>query len=437
MTSRMAKAPGTALIRQAVRTSAAILALSCGATAAAFAQTVPAPAPAAAEPAADSQAATSPVAAPVTAPATTPVAAPATTSKNPFTVDPQTVAQTPPARPPAKRRPLGHYPIIDIVTTFVQPGVPFIGRPSPSNQYHTYDPIDVGGTFRIPITRNIYAAFDRVTGGTINQAVERVINPPAQGGVIYPGSSRDIVLQYRLDEQFGRFLIEEGLSFRHRIYANDGGGVSSVPFLCANGKFASGCTVSSTEHHYGYLGVTYTTPPIKELLRSTFSFNLTGDVQHVDHHVGTLCRTATALKFAKGCTTANTSATSLTVGYIDENPSQDLVYETTQFVTWNIPIDIKHRTNFSLRERWGALNFYENQPFPYRWATAVDYVLTKAFTPGFSLALRHSDYHSIQMGTDGVNGLAPFATFLSPNAIHVGSWDVIGTFHIDTNTWFH
>jgi len=69
----------------------------------------------------------------------------------------------------------------------------------------------------------------------------------------------------------------------------------------------------------------------------------------------------------------------------------------------------------SARERWGALNFYENQPFPFRWATAFDAIISKRFSPGFTLALRHSDYHTVMMGTTGVNGLAPFATFLSPN----------------------
>ena len=34
--------------------------------------------------------------------------------------------------------------------------------------------------------------------------------------------------------------------------------------------------------------------------------------------------------------------------------------------------------------------------------------------------------------------LTPQGTpFVAPNAIHVGSWDLIGTFHVDTNTFFH
>ena len=254
---------------------------------------------------------------------------------------------------------------------------------------------------------------------------------------MYPGVSRDIILQDRADWQFSRqLLVEAGLSFRHRLYANDGSGVSSVPFLCANGGLSTGagCTVSSTEHHYGYLGFTYTTKPWKELWYSTFALNLTGDAQNVDHHVAVTCSAQSIHYGAVGCPAlANTAL----VGYLDENSSQDRYYETTQGVTWNIPVDRKHKVTFSDRFRWGALNFYENQPFPFRWAAANDFILTKVFSQGFSLALRRSDYHTVEMGTVGVDGLAPFGTFLSPNAIHVASWDLLGSFHLDTNSWFH
>jgi hypothetical protein len=54
----------------------------------------------------------------------------------------------------------------------------------------------------------------------------------------------------------------------------------------------------------------------------------------------------------------------------------------------------------------------------------------------FSLTLRHSDYHSVEFGTTGVNGLAPLSTYISPNVIHVASFQVIGTFHIDSGSLF-
>ena len=440
MTPRIAFAPGAALVGRLVRTSLTVAALTCGTGVAAFAQTVPsAPAPVTATTA---EAAAQPAAA---TPATQ-----TTTNTNPWTLA-QTTPAGAPARPTVPTQ-VGHFPIIDFVVTFSQPGAPLFNRPG-VNQYHAYDPIDLGGTVRIPLTKSIYYAFDRVTEGTLNQAVERVIVPAPQRpgtatGTIYPGVSRDIVLQNRLDWQVTRQLLAEaGMSFRHRLYANDGSGVSNTPFLCAAGgtATASGCTVSSTEHHFGYFGLTYTTKPWKELLRSTFVLNLTGDAQNVDHHVAVTCSAGTIAQINAGYATVNgcrnaagvPTVAATTVGYLDENPTQSRYYETTQGVQWNIPLDIKRRTTFSMRERWGALNFYENQPFPFRWATANDQILTKVFSPGFTLAMRHSDYHTIQMGTVGVNGSAPFGTFITPNAIHVASWDLIGTFHVDTNSWWH
>jgi hypothetical protein len=444
MTSRTT-APTTALIGRTVRTSLAVIALGCVTTTSVYAQTVPAPAAPAG--------ATTPVA------ATRPSAQDQFILDNSFTsaLDPVTVSQGSPSGPPSGQGPtaktapsFSHFPLIDVVTDFTQPGVTYssagcnayaapTGHTKPSTcQYHAFDPVDVGGTVRIPITKNVYAAFDRLIGGTLNQATERVITEPANisygtvktgPGASYGAYSRDVVLQYRLDELLGKsVVVEEGLAFRHRLYANDGSGVSSVPFDCADGKHASGCTTASTEAHYAYLSLTYSTPRIKELLRSTFAFNLTGSAQNVDHHVGIVCSATQVTDGYFGCTHANQ------VGYVDENPSQNRVYETTQGVTWTVPINAS--TALSARERWGALNWYENQPFPFRWATALDLAINKNIGRAFSLTLRHSDYHSVEFGTTGVNGLAPLSGFISPNAIHVASYQVIGTFHLDTGKIF-
>jgi len=184
MTSRTTSTPKAALVGRTVRTSLAALALISASTAATYAQTVPAPqAPASATQASSQTAA----------------------STNPFTVDqyvpvsaPATVAQGPaPAMATPKPMPFGHLPIIDATLDYTAQGVPFnapIFNQGPGNQYHTYDPLDVGGTVRIPITPGIYAAFDRLVGGTVDQAVERVINTSPEthkATVTYPGYSRD------------------------------------------------------------------------------------------------------------------------------------------------------------------------------------------------------------------------------------------------------
>jgi hypothetical protein len=386
-----------------------------------------------------------------------PAASPAG-STNPGPSSPSTPAgpQSPSGGPTQTRSappPLGHYPIIDIVTTFTQPAyygnrnaLPVTGV----SPIADYDPLDVGGTIRIPVTRKFNLVFDRVTEGTLNQPLECVLQPNPAAPVnptvrVCPSDSRDILLQYHATYQFDRYVtLDVGDSFRHRIWANGGNGPSRTPFLCvANGTAtAPACTVSSTEHHFGYAGLSYTTKPWRDLWNSQFSLAETVDAQNVDHHVGIACsagnltaNTHLPLNQITGCNPLAPNAN--TVGYYDEYPGKSKLWETTQGITWILPVDAKHGTTFTLNERWGALNFYENPGLfgaygttvgePYRWASALVYQLSKRFSPGFTLSLRHSDFHSEPQGTP----------FVAPNAIHVGSWDVIGTFHLDTNTWFH
>ncbi len=358
-------------------------------------------------------------AAPSPAPSASP-AAPAGQQTPPGTNNPGATNPTggQPSAPRPAAPPLGHLPIIDLTVVYTQPGVygpAFPGTPAQvHNQVRIYDPLDVGGTVKIPITKTFSASFDRLIGGTLNEPLERVL---INGVPSFSGDTRDSLLQYRIDQQIKRFTVEAGLSFRHRIFAEPAitgaptSGVSTAPFPYSN---------SSTEHHFGYLGVTYTTPTIKELLHSSFALSLTGDAQNVDHHVGTLC-SAAAFK-AGACKGVSAGQ----IYYVDENPNKSRYYESTQGVTWIVPVDVKHGTSFTLNERWGALNFYENAAFPYLWNSALTYQLNKRFSPGFTLSMRHTDYHAQEQG----------APFPAPNAIHVGSWDLIGTFHLDLNNAF-
>jgi hypothetical protein len=270
-----------------------------------------------------------------------------------------------------------------------------------------------------------------------------VLQPAVPGGAaarICPSDSRDIILQYHATYAFDRFVtMDVGDSFRHRIWTNGGNGVSTVPYLCNNGGRSTGpnCTVSSTEHHFGYLGFTYTTKPWKDLWNSVFALSETVDHQNVDHHVGMVCSAALIASLHRAASQLSCPNGNGNVGYYDENPSTSAYWETTQGITWILPVDIKHGVTLSVNERWGALNFYENPGIfgnfgttigePYRWTSANAITLSKRFSPGFTLAMRHQDYHSVPQGTP----------FVAPNAIHVGSWDIVGTFHLDTNTWFH
>ncbi|HEY0395371.1 MAG TPA: hypothetical protein VGD01_12815 [Candidatus Elarobacter sp.] len=329
---------------------------------------------------------------------------------------------------PAPARPLGHWPIIDFVVTFTQPAYY-----TNMTQLPAYDPIDLGGTVRIPITRKLNLLFDRITEGTINQPLERsaVFATANNNGTCItlpcaftlPKDTRDIILQYHATYAFDRFVtMDVGNSFRHRVFSSGSGtnfalltNISAQPFPY---------TLSSTEHHFSYLTVSYTTKPWKNFWNSQFVFSESGDVQNVDHHVAILCTAAMIAGNLNQCGGRLVNQ----VGYLDERPGTDKFYETTQGVTWILPVDPRHGTTFTLNERWGYLNFYENTPYPWRWASALTYQLNKRFSPGFTLAMRHSDFH------EATGSGAPFAP---PNVIHVGSWDLIGTFHLDTNTWFH
>lgn len=432
-----------------IRAAFAATALIFAATTTAQAQTVAPDVPATTTAAAVDQASPATPVAPVAQPLPAPV--PVVTAPNPV-VGQVGAPPRPAPRPAPRATPFSYLPVIDFVVTFTQPAYyggrnsipgPALGALSPIN---AYDPLDVGGTVRFPITRKLNLLFDRITEGTVNQPLDCILQAGAPGGPAgraCPSDSRDIVLQYHATYAFDRFwTLDVGDSFRHRIWTNGASGVSTVPFLCNNNGQSTGpnCTISSTEHHFGYAGLTYTTRPWKDLWNSVFALTMTADHQNVDHHVAVACSAAnltgvTALPAAQlhGCPAVPNA---LTVGYYDENPNTSAYWESTQGVTWILPLDVRHGVTLVANERWGALNFYENPGLfpafgttigvPYRWNSALAVTLSKRFSPGFTLALRHQDYHSVPQGTP----------FVAPNAIHVGSWDILGTFHVDTNNMF-
>lgn len=286
------------------------------------------------------------------------------------------------------RAALSHLPIIDIVPVFTEPGAI-----TTAAQTKNYDYLDVGGTVQIPITNRLSYSFDRIVGGIFDQASGRVL---IKGVPTYPGLTRDSILVNRLDYQAGHLTIEGGSQFRHRIDGATGVSTAAYPY-----------TVSSSEAHDMYLGLTYTTSPIRALGGSKFLFNITGEGQQVDHHVGV--------------------QTGNTVTYIDENPHQNIDYETTQTVGWLLPIGGRNGITFSAKDTWGAINYYENAPFPYRYSNSIVVGITKKFSDLFSLTMnaQNSDY------------IAQGYPFPAPNAIHTEMIDVLGDFHFNLNTLMH
>jgi hypothetical protein len=349
------------------------------------------------------------IAAPAPQDSPSPQASPAPADAQPAPAAPRAVT---PNAVPAR---FGHLPVLDIipVLTFPQyytvPGITTTGQPS-TNPLKTgnvgYDNFDIGGTIKIPITPIVSAAFDRVVEGTLNVPNARVTN--AKNEYTYPTYSRDAVLVYRLDEQFKRLQIEEGLYFRHRIVG--GSNTSNNPLLP---------TISSTEAHYAYGGLTYVTGGIPGLYGTYLTVNINADAQNVDHHVACLLTTLDGVKAT--CPAGNTT------GVIDEDPSKNRYWETDQYVQLTVPVDKRHGVTFSAQDRWGAINFYENALFPYHYNTSQTYLLTKRFNRAFALTLRERDQWGSPQG-------APYVT---PNAIHNGSIDILADFKLDGNTLGH
>jgi hypothetical protein len=283
---------------------------------------------------------------------------------------------------------VSHLPILDIVPIFTQPA-PF----ETAAQTKNYDPLDVGGSIKIPLTSKLSYGFDRIVGSIFDQASERVL---VNGVAVYPALLRDEILVNRLDYQLTPELtLEGGFSFRHR---EEGTGVSGAPYPY---------TVSSSEAHYGYLSATYTTLPIRALGGTRFLASIAAEDQAVDHHVAV--------------------QTGNTVSYIDENPHQNHYLESTQQVGAIIPIDPRHGLTGTVRWAWGAINFYENAPFPYRWDSAATFALTKKFNNTVSLTVREETSSYVEQGY-------PFPT---PNAFQSETIDVLADFHIDPNLFGH
>jgi hypothetical protein len=391
-----------------------------------------------------------------------------TVSTTPTTTTPTSVAQGPAPTSGSSGAPhngfnVSHYPVIDIIPIYTDEQL------QNSRPGFTFQHFDVGGTIKIPISTRLSVAFDRNVGGTLDTAPERVLNVET-GATTYNAYSRDAVLVERADWQFNNnWLLEGGFQFRHRAYAGcegpNNGGAATVTADCnlnPNGYQSNNSGIStppfpysdnSTEAHWGYLGLTYTTPRIPELFNIQFAFNFTGDDQTADQNVAELCTSDVPGKsgYYYGCTAAtlhhivyvpegaiNTfptggthyvgplcTATAGAGGAYSFSNCPKSYLESTQYVAAIIPFT--HGLTGVVNYTWGALNFYENQEFPWRWTSAVTYSVTDRFNPFAAFTLRWKNNHEVMEDI-------PYA---SPNVNHVGSFDAYFTFHVDTGAWFH
>ncbi|MGD0051640.1 MAG: hypothetical protein ABSD03_07430 [Vulcanimicrobiaceae bacterium] len=339
---------------------------------------------------------------------------------------------------------VSHYPIIDIIPMYTEEAGQF------SKPGTTYDYFDVGGTIKLPVTTKLSFSFDRNIGGTLNTAPTRQLNPTT-GATTYNADSRDSVLVYRADWTFSpQWNAEVGEQFRHREYAgclppvpsqcplsatgfSQNSGISSVPFPYSN---------NSTEAHWGYLGLTYTTQHIPQLFGIQFAFNLTGDWQRVDPHVAELCTAVTTQPAigtdAEPCLGHLHQIIYVPEDYLQTNHvpplNQSNYYETTQYIAALVPFT--HGLTGSVNYTWGALNFYENQEYPWRWADKMTYVLTQRLNPGTAISLRYTNATEDLIGIPYLGTVHNYGPIVS-NAVHVANFDAYFTFHFDSNSLFH
>jgi hypothetical protein len=344
---------------------------------------------------------------------------------------------------------VSHYPIIDIVPIYTDETL------QNSRPGYTMDRADVGGSTKWSFS------FDRSVGSTVDTAPERQLNPTT-GATTYNANSRDVVLVYRTDWQFSpNWLLEGGLQFRHRAYAScetppngtspamcgltaagtsGDSGISSVPFPYSN---------SSTEAHWGYLGLTYVSKPIHELFNSWLVLNLTGDDQKMDQNVAVYCTAATTQLKYPGSAAEPCAGHVHQIIYVPEDDlqtngtpplNQSNYLETTQSAGINIPFT--HGITGNYTYTWGALNFYENQEFPFRWSSAQTYAITDKFNPFVAFTLRWKNFHQdaqdipYACGTGEKNHAGDIIDGCT-NATHVGAFDAFLTFHFDTGKLFH
>jgi len=280
---------------------------------------------------------------------------------------------------------VGHLPVIDIVPIFTAPGADLSPRQTSYYQY-----FDVGGTIKIPITRELSFSFDRDVGGTLDEAPESFL----VGGVRnYPTIARDVILVQRLDYKTNGFTVEGGYSFRHRA---EGSGESAAAYPY---------TVSSSEWHYWYLGVGYVTNPIRAIANSQFTFNVTGEYQPVDQHV--------AVQGPNGVT------------FAPANSGQSQYYESTE--TLGLIVPFGHGVTASVQNSWGTADFFENAAFPYHWDGFFVGRLTKKFNDNFSMTLLYQDEHFAPQGSP-----LPY-----PNALHTEAIAVLADVHLDFNKFIH
>ncbi len=269
-----------------------------------------------------------------------------------------------------------HLPIVDIVptTSFTTTGN---AETPPGGSPETNGATEINGTATIPILKGLSASYDRISLGAFDSNLQAVI---IGGKTVLPGGSRDLIQQYRLDYHQGHFNLEGGFESRYR--------------RC--------CPADSFEWHKGYVGLSYSTPPLVFLNHGIFVLDITGNANH-----------------------QHASALSLASNPVGLPLKDGEVYTTTQAVTAVIPVSPKIGIRTAATFIWGANDWGENSPFPSYYDIWV-FAATKQITDDLGFTINTAQV------TQRIQG----SPFPPPNVIKTSALNMALDFHVDFNKIF-
>lgn len=175
------------------------------------------------------------------------------------------------------------------------------------------------------IGKHLSFSFDHLDGGSLETTVGRNIAP--SGAPIINGSVHDVVNQFRVDGSAKQVTAELGYFYRYRT--------------CCPGT-TDPTNLAPADWHETYLTLGYETLPIGALHGTTLSYAITGHL--VPHHV------------------TQAFLATLPSGFSDRNHTETGISQALGLTT---PIDIRRTLTVGGSFGWGAMDYFDNAPFPF------------------------------------------------------------------------
>lgn len=270
-----------------------------------------------------------------------------------------------------------HFPIVDIVPTssFTTTSDGIDPHGGPKTPAPTNGDTEINGTVTVPVIDRFTLSFDRLSLGTYDDALSAVAIPGV--GRIFPGGGRDLIRVYRGDYATHGFTFEGGFAERYR--------------RC--------CPADSFEWHKGYASLSYSYL-LRKLGGTVVAAGVTLNANHQNLSPDSLAALPVGLAV----------------------PNGPRIFTTQQFANIAIPVGGPTGIRVSGTFIWGALNDFNNEPFPWYYDVWA-FELSKQVTPYFAFTVHaENDEQRIQG-----------SPFPPPNAIRNADLSLLGDFHFDFN----